>query len=341
MNIKIGTKIKELRKRDNITQERLAEAIGVTNQAISKWEGENGYPDIEYITPIADFFNVIIDYLFDHDTDERRRKMEEYRGIVKKIQNIQDASHHLMNLINDVLGMPKTEEPEQANQIKGFIANMNEMKMPINAIREMASIGASTTDVNEKDCAIHKIQDASNHLLGVINDIMDMSKIKANKLTLSYSKIIIDNIIRRIVDMVNVRVNEKRQNFTSYIASDIPQVLMGDEGRLAQVIVNLLSNAIKFTPEEGSINLDVKLLSEKDDVCTLFVSVNDTGIGISSEQQDKLFDAFEQTESGTGLGLFIAKGIVALMNGNISVKSELGKGSTFSFTVDLARSINE
>ena len=99
-----------------------------------------------------------IDYLFDHDTDERRRKMEEYRDIVKKVQNIQDASHHLLNLINDVLGMPKPEKPKQADQVTGyFYADMHEISRPLDAIRELASIGAGTSDLEKKDEATQRI----------------------------------------------------------------------------------------------------------------------------------------------------------------------------------------
>ena len=240
MNIKIGIKIKELRKRDNVTQERFAEAIGVTSQAISKWESENGYPDIEYITPIADFFNVSIDYLFDHDTDEKRKKMDEYRGIVKKIQSIQNTSNHLMDLINDILNIPKTNVPEQANHV--FIANMGEIKKPINFINEIASGSADTIDIEKKDQAIHQIKEAANHLLGVVNDIMDMAAIQTNKLILTHIKIFPEKIIRRIIDIVSIRANEKRQKLTYHVASDIPPILMGDEGLSATPVLELIPN---------------------------------------------------------------------------------------------------
>ena len=341
MNVKIGTKIKELRKRDGVTQERLAEIIGVTSQAVSKWESEVGYPDIEYIIPIADFFDVTLDYLFDRVTGEKLRKIEEYRDIVKKIQNIQDASHHLLNLINEILGMPKangSEGKKPENNI--YLANMNEMKAPINVIREMASIGADAADVDKKDRAIQKIQDASNHLLGVVNDILDISEIRANKFKLSVSDFNFEKMMQRITGIVNVRAVEKRQKLTCEIDPAIPENLSGDEGRLAQVMLNLLSNAVKFTPEEGAIHINVKLSSKNNDTCILYVSVRDTGTGLSPERRDNLFNDSIRPEPGAaecglGLGLAITKGIVELMGGIISVKSELGKGSVFSFTVCL------
>ena len=242
------------------------------------------------------------------------------------------------------------QRAEQASYAKSaFLANMShEIRTPMNAITGMASIGASTTDIEKKDYAIQKIQDASTHLLGVINDILDMSKIEANKFVLSITEFEFEKMIQKIVNVVNFRIDEKRQNLMVYIDPAIPNNLRGDDQRLTQVITNLLTNAIKFTPEEGDIKLEAKLASEKNGVYTLLIKLSDTGIGISLEQQSKLFNAFEQAEAsttrkygGTGLGLVISKSIVEMMDGSISVQSESGKGSVFSFTVCLARGKNE
>jgi len=144
--------------------------------------------------------------------------------------------------------------------------------------------------------------------------------------------------------VINFRVDEKRQKLTVHIDPNIPSMLIGDDQRLAQVITNLLSNAVKFTEKGGVIHLDANLQSEKNGVCTLHISVRDTGIGINDEQLKRLFSAFEQAEAsttrkygGTGLGLVISKNIVEMMDGKIWVESEYGKGSTFAFTVCLAR----
>ena len=344
MNVKIGARIRELRRRDDVTQERLAETLGVTSQAISKWEGENGYPDIEYIAPIADFFNVTIDYLFDHDTQESRKKIEEYRDIVKKIQSIQDASDNLLNLINDVLGMPKAAEPPVAKDVKEYY--FAEMKIPLNAIREMSSIGADTADVEKKDEAIQKIRHASNHLLGVINDILDASEIKAGKLTLASTEFNPERTFQKIAEIISARTNERRQKLTFNIDPAIPRTLVGDDQRLAQVIMNLLSNAVKFTPPEGAIDFAAKLQSEKDNTCTLLFSVSDTGIGISREYQSVIMNNYERNErdarrfGGIGLGLTIAKALVEMMGGKIWVESEPGQGSTFSFTAVMKKGGN-
>ena len=238
------------------------------------------------------------------------------------------------------------QRAEQANVAKSsFLANMShEIRTPMNAIIGMASIGANASDLDKKDYAITKIQDASTHLLGVINDVLDMSKIEANKFTLFVTEFSFEKMLQKVIDVINFRVDEKRQNLTVSIDPMIPQLLMGDDQRLAQVITNLLTNAVKFTAEEGDIHLQAILLTEKNGVCTLLVVVRDSGIGISEEQQSRLFTAFEQAEAsttrkygGTGLGLVISKSIVEMMDGNIFVESELGKGSAFSFTVCLPR----
>jgi CheY-like chemotaxis protein len=187
-----------------------------------------------------------------------------------------------------------------------------------------------------------KIENASNHLLGVINDILDMSKIGANKLDIVPAEFELEKMLRRVVNVVNFRVDEKYQKLSVHIDRSIPRTLIGDDQRIAQVIANLLGNAIKFTPEKGSITLAVLLAGRVNDICTLQVSVSDTGIGISREQQEKIFNSFEQAESsttrkygGTGLGLAISKSIVEMMGGKIWVQSEPGKGSTFAFTIQL------
>jgi CheY-like chemotaxis protein/anti-sigma regulatory factor (Ser/Thr protein kinase) len=151
-------------------------------------------------------------------------------------------------------------------------------------------------------------------------------------------------MLQKAVTVINFRVEQKQQRFIVRLDKDIPPMLAGDDQRLAQVIANLLSNAVKFTPEGGSIRLDAKFIEEKEGFCTIQVSVADSGIGISPEQQSRLFNSFTQAESntsrkfgGTGLGLAISKQIVEMMNGQIQIESELGKGSTFTFTVRMER----
>ena len=226
-----------------------------------------------------------------------------------------------------------------------FLSNMShEIRTPMNAIIGMTTIGKSASNLEKKNYAFEKIEDASNHLLGIINDILEMSKIEAGKFDISVVEFNFEKLVQKVVSIINYRVDEKRQNFSVYLDSSIPPFLMGDDQRLAQVITNLLSNAVKFTPEEGSIRLSAYLDKEENEICTLRMEVTDTGIGITEEQQARLFISFEQAENstsrkfgGTGLGLAISKHIVELMSGSIWLKSEWGKGSTFFFTVQVRR----
>jgi signal transduction histidine kinase/DNA-binding response OmpR family regulator len=239
---------------------------------------------------------------------------------------------------------------EDASRTKSdFLSNMShEMRTPMNAIIGMTAIGKSVDAIERKDYAFEKIETASTHLLGVINDILDMSKIEAGRLELSFSDFDFEKILQKAVNVINFRVDEKHQKLAVYIDKKIPQVLIGDDQRLAQVITNLLSNAVKFTPEGGEIRLDAQLGSEENGLCAIQIKVADTGIGISEEQQARLFTSFQQAESstsrkfgGTGLGLAISKRIVEMMGGRIWIESELGHGSTFVFTIQAKRGVSE
>ncbi|MDR0585780.1 MAG: transporter substrate-binding domain-containing protein [Treponema sp.] len=238
------------------------------------------------------------------------------------------------------------EQAKSANSAKSeFLANMShEIRTPMNAIIGMTSIGRASGEMERKDYCLTKIEEASNHLLGIINDILDMSKIEANKFELSPVEFNFEKTLKQVVNVINFRVNEKRQRLSVHIDGSIPPVLIGDDQRLAQVITNLLGNAVKFTPERGTIGIDTRLVKEEEGLCTIQIDVSDTGIGISGEQQKKLFNSFQQAESstsrqfgGTGLGLAISRRIVEMMGGDIWVESEPGKGSTFAFTIKAAR----
>lgn len=224
-----------------------------------------------------------------------------------------------------------------------FLARMShEMRTPMNAIIGMTQIARKSNDPERIQNCLGKINDASTHLLGVINDVLDMSKIEAGKLELVNTDFNLHEMIDKVVDVVSFKIDEKKQNLGIDIREDVPAYIHGDRQLLAQVLTNLLTNAYKFTPEGGNIDLTViNLLKTEQDKNVLQFSVKDNGIGITPEQQEKLFKPFEQADDsvsrkygGTGLGLGISKRIVEMMGGSISVESEAGKGSCFIFTIE-------
>ena len=235
---------------------------------------------------------------------------------------------------------------QQASEAKSnFLSVMShEMRTPLNAIIGMTSIAKDAEDVSRKDYALKKIEAASASLLGIVNDVLDMAKIEADRLELSPIEYSIERMLQKVLSVVNFRMDEKRQKFDMRMDSGVPRFIIGDDQRLSQVLTNLLTNASKFTPEGGDISLGISLQSEERRICELRFEVTDNGIGISPEQQGKLFQAFLQAESGTsrtfggtGLGLALCKRIVGLMGGHIWVESELGKGARFIFTVKAER----
>jgi len=237
-------------------------------------------------------------------------------------------------------------EANNASLAKGaFLSNMShEIRTPMNAIIGMTAIGKTAKDIENARYAFSKIEDASMHLLGIINDVLDMSKIESGKFDLSNVDFSFGKMLQRVVNVVSFRVEEKKQSFEMRVAEAIPPVIKGDDQRIAQIITNLLGNAIKFTPNEGRVYLNARFIGEENNLCTIQIEVTDSGIGISQEQQSRLFRSFEQAETnisrkygGTGLGLSISKSLVELMGGNIWVESELGKGATFAFTFQAER----
>lgn len=241
------------------------------------------------------------------------------------------------------------EEAMHANMAKSeFLASMShDIRTPMNAIVGMTEIAVRNIGDSMKveDC-LRKIKLSSKHLLGLINDVLDMSKIESGKLTLNIAPMSLRDAMDDIVNIIKPQIKTRRQNFDIYINDVIAEDVCCDSVRLNQVLLNLLSNALKFTDEEGRIDIFVwqELSDLGDNYIKTHFMVKDNGIGMTKEFQEKLFDSFvrEETErvqkiTGTGLGMAITKSIVDIMGGTIEVESEPGKGSSFHITVDLQR----
>jgi len=241
-------------------------------------------------------------------------------------------------------------ELQKASQAKGdFLSHMShEIRTPLNAIIGMINIAVNTEDIEKIKYCLQRAGSASKHLLNIINDILDMSKIEAHKFELSYSEFNFEKMLMDIINVTNVRAEEKNLNFAVILNTNVPSLIIGDELRFSQVIMNLLNNAIKFTPENGKVVLRVEKIDEVDDEITLKTEIADSGIGMTEEQQKKLFTSYVQADSsitknfgGTGLGLVISKQIVELMNGEIWIESKPNKGSKFMFTSKVKKGVGK
>ncbi len=230
---------------------------------------------------------------------------------------------------------------DMANQAKSeFLANIShELRTPLNGILGYAQILQRSEELADKERrGARIIEQCGSHLLTLINDILDLAKIEARKLELSVSEFHFPSFLQSVAEICRVRAEQKGINFICQVDTTLPMGIQADEKRLSQVLINLLGNAIKFT-DQGSVTLMVEQLATDDLTAKVRFSVNDTGVGMTTEQVSKIFLPFEQVgdikkqTEGTGLGLAISQKIVELMGSKIEVKSEIGKGSTFWFEI--------
>ncbi|MDR0876645.1 MAG: response regulator [Treponema sp.] len=252
--------------------------------------------------------------------------------------------HHKM--IADLIKAKETAQEGAAAKTEFLSRMSHELRTPMNAIIGMNTIARKSGDPEKVAHCLSQIDISSHQLLGIINDILDMSKIEANKFDIETREFDFEKMLENVYNVIHVKMDEKQQKYILARKENFTRLVKSDELRLSQVLTNLLNNAVKFTPVGRSITLSVDCVpagKNNADEAILHVEVRDTGIGISPDQQERLFNSFEQAEAGTtrkyggtGLGLAICKKIINLMGGDIRVESELGKGARFIFDIRIA-----
>ena len=279
--------------------------------------------------------------LLDRETAEAevRGKQEELEQRIKLQEQLEEQS----KLLREALS-----EAEQANKAKtAFLSSMShEIRTPMNAIIGLDNIALNDPETPEKTKEyLRKIGASADHLLYLINDILDMSRIESGRMTIKNEEFSFSELLQAVNTMFSGQAADKGLAYHCRINSEVDDYYIGDNMKLRQVLINILGNAVKFTPTGGSVSLQVERKAQYNGKSTLCFIITDTGIGISEEYLPRIFDAFSQEDSSTtnrygssGLGLAITKRIVEMMNGDIRVESEKGKGSVFVVTITLTDS---